>query len=132
MHSWQCSAIAKYIWCHFIATTQIYSVLNFINNTIIFTITSHYLTVNGRRTRPGGCPSALFPMWLGGHSWYCSKQSPQNIFPIDRHYKRDVYKTVDRIPRTTNKVANDSFYDEFLIHWDFIFVKLLSSWEKWF
>ena len=42
-------------------------------------------------------------------------------------YKRYVCKTVDSTPQTANKLSYDSFYDDFLIHGGFTFVKLSLS-----
>lgn len=58
----------------------------------------------------------------------------ESIFSTDHHYKRDVSKTADRIPRTACKVNNDSllFYNELLNHEGFTFVYLFELQEKEF
>ncbi len=79
--------------------------------------------------------SALLPMSPSGHSWYCNENSPcspQSIFPIEHHCKRDVCKTVDRTPPAVNMVSYYSLYCIFLSHGGLICVKLFQSPEKSF
>ncbi len=45
---------------------------------------------------------------LSQYTWYRSKENPnghQGFFPTGHHYKRDVYKTVERTPLAANKVS---------------------------
>lgn len=67
------------------------------------------------------------PIFPSGYLRYCSKKKilcgPKSIF-VDRYYKSDVGKTVDRTSDTANKVNYDSFYYSFLIHKGFIFLQL--------
>lgn len=61
-----------------------------------------------------GAISALLPLSPGGLLQYCNKRARFPCGP-NCHYKREVCKTVDRTPRTANKVSYDSFYHTFLI-----------------
>lgn len=45
--------------------------------------------------RHGWCHSALLPILPTGDLQYCSEK---HFFSLDRHYKRDIGKTVDRTP----------------------------------
>ena len=43
----------------------------------------------------------------------------------DRHYKRDVCKTIDSTSRTGNKVDYDSFYYDFYYYYFFLSLEVL-------